>query len=165
MGQDRSKINNRNKEVILVFTEDFIRESVLPEIEATGGATVLASPYGMPPAILRMDKYQPPTWIVGMGCMPAKVSPDLRTNLIVVTSMSNGVLDMVQRNAWSAVGYWVNPDGELLIEPVETYTNHYMAIQAGREHGQEAIYALHSGRVEFLLPARGAGALVPVADR
>ena len=148
-----------------MFSEQFIRDVVIPEIESTGGATVLASPYGMPPALLRMDAYQPPTWIVGMGCMPALVSPDLRSNVIVVHSMANGVLDMVQRNAWSAVGFWVNPDGALLIEPVETYTNHQMAIQAGRDHHQDAIYALHSGRVEFLLPARGAGALVPLADR
>lgn len=147
------------------FSEQFIRDVVIPEIEATGGATVLASPYGMPPALLRMDDYQPPTWIVGQGAMPATVSPDLRSNVLTVHALSNAWLDMMRLDAWTAIGYWVNDDGYLLIEPVSVYTNHYMAIQAGKDANQEAIYAAHSGRVEYLLPARGAGALVAAADR
>lgn len=148
-----------------MLTEQFIRDKVLPEIESTGGATVLTSPYGMPPALLRMDAYQPPTWVVGMGIEPIYVAPSLRDSVGTVTEAANMALDSVGLNAWSAVGFWVDGDGMLVIEPVETFTNHHMAITAGRERDQIAIFPLHTGQVEYLLPARGAGALVPVADR
>ena len=148
-----------------MFSEQFIRDKVLPEIEATGGATVLTSPYGMPPAILRMDKYQPPTWVVGMGVEPVPLHPDAVHNVEHLTMVANDVYESLQATAWTAVGFWLDGEGWLYVEPAEVFTNHYMAIEAGRRNDQFAIYALHSGRVEYLLPARGAGALVPVADR
>ena len=147
-----------------MFTEQFIRDVVLPEIESTGGATVLTSPYGMPPSILRMDKYQPPTWVVGMGVEPDGIHPDAVHNVEHVTDVANMVYESMQATAWTAVGFWLDGEGWLLVEPVETYTNHHMAIEAGRRNDQQAIFALHSGRVEYLLP-REAQVLVPVADR
>ena len=101
-----------------MFTQQFITDVVLPEIEATGGATVLASPYGMPLALLRMDKYQPRTWAVGLGATPEFIPMDSATPELV-TTVSNSVLDSVYRNAWTAVGFW-NNDGVLYVEPVET---------------------------------------------
>jgi hypothetical protein len=149
--------------VIQVFTESFIRDVVLPEIESTGGATVLASPYGMPPALLRMDKYQPPTWIVATGSIPLDCAVD-EASPELVTNLANLVTAMNRQDAYSAVGFW-SYDGRLYIEPVETYTSHTMAVQAATDNDQIAIYAMHSGQTEFLAPARGAGALVPNADR
>ena len=49
-----------------MFTEKFIRDTVLPSIRETGGATVLTSPYGMPPSLLVMDQFQPAN--VGSWC-------------------------------------------------------------------------------------------------
>lgn len=146
-------------------SESFIRDVVMPEIEATGGATVSVSPYGMPPALLRMDKYQPPTWVVGVGVEPIYVSPVLRESVEAIASSANFILDTFDLNAWSALGFWVDDDGMLVIEPVETYTSHIMALVRASERDQQAIYALHTGQVEYLAPARGAGALVPNADR
>ena len=117
-----------------MFTETFIRDSVLPEIKSTGGATVLASPYGMPPAILRMDKYQPPTWVVAFGTCPVDVPLD-GLEARELTILANLVLDSFQRNAWSAVGFW-SFEGRLYVEPVETYTSHEMAVQAAAANGQ-----------------------------
>jgi hypothetical protein len=131
-----------------VFTESFVRDSVMPEVAATGGATVLASPYGMPLALLRMDKYQPKTWIVGMGAEPDVIDMDSATPELV-TTVANSVLDSVYRNAWTAVGFWVN-DGRLFVEPVETYTNHYMAVEAAKRNDQMAIYALHTQELEWM---------------
>ena len=145
-------------------SESFIRDVVMPEIEATAGATVLVSPYGMPPALLRMDKHQPPTWVVGVGVEPIYVSPVLRESVEAIASSANYVLETFDLNAWSALGFWVDGDNMLVIEPVETYTSHEMALTAARYSDQLAIYAMHTGEVEFL-PARGAGALVPNADR
>ena len=145
-------------------TEGFIRDVVMPEVEATGGATVLVSPYGMPPALLRMDKYQPPTWIVGVGAEPIYVSPTLRDCVEAIASSANYVLGTFDLNAWTALGFWVDGDGMLVIEPVETYTSHEMALVRAREADQLSIYALHTGELEWL-PVRGAGALVPNADR
>lgn len=146
------------------LTESFIRDIVMPEVESTGGATVLVSPYGMPPALLRMDKYQPPTWVVGVGVEPIYVSPTLRDCVEAIASSANFVLGTFDLNAWSALGFWVDGDGMLVIEPVETYTSHEMALVRAREMDQIAIYAMHTGELEWL-PARDAGALVPVADR
>lgn len=141
------------------FTERFIRDAVIPEIESTGGATVLTSPYGMPPALLRMDKYQPPTWVVGLGAMPLEVSStDLPLDWDLVHAVANRVLDDYRLNSWSAVGFWMD-EGVLYIEPVATYTNHYMAIEAAKDAQQLAIYALHTGATEWL-PARDALALL-----
>lgn len=131
-----------------MFTEKFVTDVLLPEIEATGGATVLASPYGMPLALLRMDKYQPPTWVVGMGAEPEFISMDSATP-VVVTTVGNLVLDSVYRNAWTAVGFW-NNDGLLYVEPVETYTNHYMAVEAAKRNDQFAIFELSSGQLEVI---------------
>jgi hypothetical protein len=131
-----------------MFTQQFVTDVVLPEIAATGGATVLASPYGMPLALLRMDKYQPATWIVGMGAVPDTVGMDSATPELV-TEIANSVLDSVYRNAWTAVGFWVN-DGTLYVEPVETYTSYFMAVEAAKRNDQMAIYALHSQELEFL---------------
>lgn len=146
-----------------MFTDSFIREHVLPEIEKTGGATVLASPYGMPPALLRMDKYQPPTWVVGMGYRPERVWVNDSRLADMVLAATNYILETWRRDAYSAIGYWVN-DGYIHIEPVETYTNHQMAVEAAQSAQQLAIYALHTGETEWL-PVRDAGAfLLPSLD-
>lgn len=131
-----------------MFTERFVTDVVLPEIVATGGATVLASPYGMPLALLRMDKYQPKTWVVGMGAEPEFLNMDSVTPELV-TTVANSVLDSVYRNAWTAVGFW-NNDGTLYVEPVETYTNHYMAVEAAKRNDQFAIYELSTGQLEVI---------------
>lgn len=131
-----------------MFTPEFIRDHVLPEIQASGGATVTASPYGMPPAILRMDEYQPPTWVVSATADPFHVSerfiePEL------ITAVANVALEMAERNAWSGVGFWLH-NGFLYIEPVETYTHHGMAVEAGKRLNQAAIHALHTGADEYI---------------
>lgn len=131
-----------------MFTQQFITDVVLPEIEATGGATVLASPYGMPLALLRMDKYQPRTWAVGLGATPEFIPMDSATPELV-TTVSNAVLDSVYRNAWTAVGFWDN-NGTLYVEPVETYTNHYMAVEAAKRNDQIAIFELSTGQLEAI---------------
>lgn len=133
-----------------MFTEQFIRDTVLPAVQATGGATVLTSPYGMPPSLLVMDKYQPPTWVVGMGVEPIYVAPSLADSEGTIAVAANMALDSVGLNSWSAIGFWVDGEGMLCIEPVETFTNHHMAITAGRERGQDAIYAMHRGELEWL---------------
>lgn len=133
-----------------MFTDKFIAESVLPEIKSTGGATVLVSPYGMPPAILRMDQYQPKTWVVALGACPVDVPLDgLEANELTI--LANLVLDSFHRNAWSAVGFWAF-EGRLYVEPVETFTSHEMAVQAAKDCDQIAIYAMHTGETEFLVP-------------
>lgn len=132
------------------FTDTFIRDSVLPAIAATGGATVLTSPYGMPPSLLVMDEYQPPTWVVGMGVEPVYVSPSLHASHEAVAFAANFLLESLDLNSWSAVGFWVDGDNLLVIEPVETYTHHGMALQAAMEHNQSAIYAMHTGEVEWV---------------
>lgn len=132
-----------------MFTEQFVRDTVLPEVASSGGATVLVSPYGMPPALLRMDAYQPPTWVVGLGYNPERVKLNDPEYADKVLAASNAILADWDRNAWSAVGYWVD-DNELCVEPVETYTSHEMAVQAATDAQQVAIYALHTGRTEFI---------------
>lgn len=131
-----------------MFTERFVADVVLPEIKNTGGATVLASPYGMPLALLRMDEYQPKTWAVGLGATPEFISMDAATPELV-TTVANSVLDSVYRNAWTAVGFWDN-NGTLYVEPVETYTNHYMAVEAAKRNDQIAIFELSTGQLEAI---------------
>lgn len=148
-----------------MFTEKFIRDTVLPAVESTGGATVLTSPYGMPPSLLVMDQYQPPTWVVGSGVEPVTLPAKWMRDAEYIAMVGDAVYESAVANSWSAVGFWVN-DGTLYVEPVQVFTNHYMAIEAGRERDQLAIYAAHRGELEWLNPApRGAGALVPPADR
>jgi hypothetical protein len=136
-----------------MFTDKFIRDIVLPEVERSGGATVLASPYGMPLSLLRMDKFQPPTWVVAKGHefetdveYPAPVEK-------VTLAANNALLAAEPRNSWSAIGFWKQEtpwEVFLIVEPVEVFTNHYMAIAFAEEREQEAIYALHSEEVELV---------------
>lgn len=145
-----------------MFTEKFIRDVVLPEIERSGGATVLTSPYGMPPSLLVMDKYQPPTWVVGYG-----VEPDVAINSdgmdpANLAGIANCVYADGITDSWSGVGFWTN-DGMLYIEPVRIFTSHYMAVDEAKRRGQIAIYAAHTGELEWL--PQEAQPLVPAADR
>lgn len=134
--------------------EQFIRDIVLPELLSTGGATINASPYGMPYSLLRMDKYQPPTWVVGIGHnleinLPWPVGTDEILQAVLDALAAAGI-----RNSWSAIGLWVNerPWGEtvLTVEPVETYTNHGMAVRAAEEADQEAIFDLSTGEAQVV---------------
>lgn len=136
-----------------MFASEFIRNVVLPEIARSGGATVLASPYGMPYQLLRMDQYQPPTWVVGFGDQFANVVDEsAMTDVETVLRAANNSLTSVVRNSWSAVGFWVVTfpwrETLLIVEPVETFTNHYMAIDAAERRDQEAIYNLATEEVE-----------------
>jgi hypothetical protein len=137
-----------------LFDDKFISDNVLPEIERTGGATVLVSPYGAPMQLLRMDQFQPPTWIVSKGREFEQVT-EYPVHLDKVTRAANNALLAAEpRNSWSAIGFWIQeiPDWEtfLVVEPVEAFTVHQMAVTAAEERDQEAIYALHSGEVELI---------------
>jgi hypothetical protein len=132
----------------------FIEDVVLPEIMSTGGATVNASPYGMPFSLLKADKYQPPTWVVGIG-------HDMEINLPwpvgideILTAANNALAAAGTRNSWSAIGFWVQelPWGEkiLTVEPVETYTNHGMAVRAAENADQDAIFDLATGEAQVV---------------
>lgn len=133
-----------------MFTEKFIRDTVLPAIESTGGATVLTSPYGMPPSLLVMDQFQPPTWVVGSGVEPVSLPAKWMADVEYITLVANATYESTVANSWSAVGFWLN-DGVLYVEPVEVFTNHYMAIEAAKQRDQIAIYAAHSDRLEWLV--------------
>lgn len=145
-----------------MFTEKFIRDVVLPEVQASGGATVLTSPYGMPAGLLYMDQYQPPTWVVGMGGGEV-LYPDSANDVGFVTRAAESVFNSSQPDSWSGVGFWVN-DGWLYIDPIRIFTNHYMALEAAKKYNQLAIYAMHTGELEFLAP-NIPEPLVPLADR
>lgn len=147
-----------------MFTEKFIRDVVLPEIERSGGATVLTSPYGMPPSLLVMDKFQPPTWVVGMGVEPDvfRYRPKRKGTALVVLEAANLAYLRTNRDSWSGVGFW-NNFGKLYVEPAAIFTNHYMAVEEAKRRGQMAIYAAHTGELEWL--PQEAQPLVPVADR
>jgi len=122
----------------------------MPSIRKTGGATVLTSPYGMPPSLLVMDQFQPPTWVVGVGALPLLATSDLEgSDPEYVTIMANAVYESATADSWSGVGFWLN-DGLLYVEPVRTFTNAYMAHKAAKENGQMAIYAMHLGVVELV---------------
>lgn len=153
----------RSREVIKLFTEKFIRDVVLPEVEKSGGATVLTSPYGMPPSLLVMDQFQPPTWVVGMGVEPVPLHPDAVHNVEHLTMVANDVYESLAATAWTAVGFWLDGEGWLYVEPAEVYTNHYMAVEAGKANHQLAIFALHTGETEWL--PQETQPLVPLADR
>jgi len=135
-----------------MFTSEFIRDTVLPEIARSGGATVLASPFGMPLQLLRMDKYQPPTWVVGFGSEYENAIDKSAIDVETVLRAANQSLTSVVQNSWSAVGFWMVelPWGEtlLIVEPVETFTHHGMAIDAAIRRDQEAIYNLATEQVE-----------------
>jgi hypothetical protein len=125
----------------------------MPEIARSGGATVLTSPYGMPMQLLRMDKYQPPTWVVGFGsAYENAIDESAMFDVDSVLRAANQCLTSVVRNSWSAVGFWIVQfpwrETILIVEPVETFTNHYMAIDAAIRRDQEAIYNLATETVE-----------------
>lgn len=134
-----------------MFTESFLRDTVLPAVESTGGATVLTSPYGMPPSLLVMDKYQPPTWVVGYGVQPDVAINSDGMDPANLAAIANCVYADGIADSWSGVGFWTN-DGMLYIEPVRIFTNHYMAVEEARKFDQLAIYAAHTGELEFLAP-------------
>lgn len=138
-----------------MFTDQIIRERVIPAIESTGGATVLASPYGMPLQLLTVDKFQPKTWVVGMGFVPTCIEwNDYGDNdPAAILSASNCVLDRYPaRNSWSSVGYWINLEtGRLEIEPVETFTSHYLAVDAATRRHQACIYLMPNREYEWML--------------
>jgi hypothetical protein len=140
-----------------MFTDELIRERVIPAIESTGGAIVLASPYGMPLQLLTMDQFQPKTWIVGMGFVPQNSIWDDYGNFNAVAdnlrSVSNRVLENYPaRNSWSAIGYWINLETGLLeVEPVETFTSHYMAVDAAKRRNQACIYLMPHREHELML--------------
>lgn len=136
-----------------MFTDQFIRDHVLPEIERTGGATVLVSPYGMPMSLLRMDQFQPPTWVVSKGREFEQVTEYPVHVEKVMLAANNALLAAEPRNSWSAIGFWLQEtpyETFLVVEPVEAFTNHQMAVTAAEERDQEAIYALHSREVELI---------------
>lgn len=135
------------------FTDQFVREVVEPEIYRSGGATVLASPYGMPLRLLVMDLFQGPTWIVGGASgQPELLVPTAAITTETITAAANEVLHSFRRNAWSAVGFWRQPEG-LCIDAVEAVEHRGLAVQWARERRQTAIYALHTGEVEQLVEA------------
>lgn len=133
----------------MAITERFIRDVVMPEIEASGGATVLTSPYA-PPSLLKADKFQPPTWVVGIGSPATLVPAGWLQRVDYITLAAQDAELNGTGSLWSAVGFWLDDLGRLYIEPVETFTNHYMALDAAKRHGQDAIYALHTASVEYV---------------
>jgi len=139
-----------------VFTPEYIRDVVMPELARSGGATVTTSPYGMPLQLLRMDQYQPPTWVVGFGsAYENAIDESAIADVETVLRAANQSLMSVVQNSWSAVGFWIVelPWGEkyLIVEPVETFTNHYMAIDAAKRRDQEAIFNLATETVEQIM--------------
>lgn len=134
------------------FTDDFIRDTVLPEIARSGGATVETSHYGEPLRLLAMDQFQPPTWVVG-GMLPFSLYIDPDRGIGRITSAANSILDAMPRSIWGGVGFW-HQAGVIVIDAVETYTHHGMARDAGVKRGEMAIYAMHSGETEVLVSPR-----------
>jgi hypothetical protein len=134
--------------------KQFIEDVVLPELLSTGGATINASPYGMPYSLLRMDKYQPTTWVVGIGHDLETILPWPSGTDEILQAVLDALAAAGTRNSWSAIGLWVDerPWGEtvLTVEPVETYTNHDMAVRAAEQSDQVAIFNLSTGEAQVI---------------
>lgn len=136
-----------------MITEQVIRELVLPEIARSGGATLSVPTIGnMPPYLVKADKFQPPTWVVGTvpgGTIPPRGVNDPHWILRAINGPHWGILAHTVPGAHTAIGFWLE-DGYLHIDGVEFYTLHSMAIRSARRHNQIAIYAMHTGETEYL---------------
>jgi hypothetical protein len=137
------------------LTDEFIRDVVLPEIERSGGATVWVPTSGnASPALLKSgDPMEPRTWIVGVGPMTVPAIDWQRPHSL--TKAVALLMRYAERSVYSGVGFWLD-DGIVHVDLVECYTIRNMAVIAAKQHGQQAIYELHSGRCEYvsdLVPA------------
>lgn len=124
----------------------------MPQIIATGGATVMVPTTGnQPPYLLVADEFQPPTWVVGTipGGTVRTDPMDADKIYRLIHDRSWGIMPRFTPSPYTGIGFWAV--GCLLyVDGVETYTIHEMAVTAAKLHRQLAIYNLQTGETEFM---------------
>lgn len=127
------------------FTDKFIREVVLPEIERTGGATVSTARGSVSPWLDTPENVDREYVLCGFpGTATHYTEYGYRSGDLaaLLAAGANWQLDVNAQSAYSGVGFWLH-DGVIHIDYVETYTLHAMAVQRAQECGIETLHRIH----------------------